>query len=180
MNDLSAYFTLPRARELAPSLYDNRKKALLGLVGAIVAGYVLGVPTSFYKRRGSLPWEPSHMLIAGTIWAVVLATFAIVVLVLMQRYVTLFERGAIAEGVVIASTPGLGGQSWIRGQDEGGAYVTLLAGEALAVGTPVAVIHQPGSRLLLLTAAVGTVRRASKWPAANVPPHVAQVAGPIV
>jgi len=178
MSDLSGYHTTPRSRELAPDVYRNRNRAFVWLGGAIAAGYVIGAFMSLVRRRGSLPWEPMHAFVGGTIWAVILASLALVVLVMLQRYVSLFKRGVAAEGVVIATEVGPpGGKCWVRVDDGGhGAFVTLLLGESHAPGTTIVVIHSPGTKLVLLASAPGVVRRGSKWRVEDLPPDLAALA----
>lgn len=178
MRDLSCYHTTPRSRELAPNIYRNRNRAIVWLVGALLAGFVIGAFMSLFRRRGSLPWEPKHALVGGAIWVVILGALALVVLIMLQRYVWLFKRGVAAEGVVIATGDGPpGGKCWVRVEDgDRGAFFTLLLDESHAPGTAIVAIHSPGTKLVLLASAPGVMRRGSKCRIEDLPPEVAALA----
>jgi hypothetical protein len=156
-------------------LIRARNKALAALGLGVVAGYALGVPTSFVKRRGSLPWEPSHMLVAGTIWALVITVFTVLVLVLLQRYVTLHRTGTRVVGQVVSERQGPNGRGTVVQfhRSSGELRYGWLAPSALSVGQQTTVIvGAPTSNLILLHD--GTrYRRASALDAAQI----AQLAG---
>lgn len=178
MSDLSRYQTIPRSRELAPGIYRNRNLAIVWLVGALIAGFVIGALLSPFKRRGSLPWQPKDAFVSGGIWAVVCGVLALSALIMLQRYVWLFKRGVAAEGVVIATGDGPpGGKCWVRVEDGGGgAFITLLVGESHAPGTAIVAIHRPGAKLVLLASAPGVMRRGSKWRTEDLPAEIAALA----
>jgi hypothetical protein len=154
MDLFSQYQATPRPSSLAPKLFAQRNKAFAAVPLAIVAGYVLGVPTSFFKRRGSTPWEPSDILVIGTIWAVVFVLFAVVAAVLFHGYVSLFRTGHLVVGHVAGPR---GANSLV--QLPSGLFALMLQRQP-PPGTPVPVIVGTG-RLVLLVLGPGEVQRAS-------------------
>jgi hypothetical protein len=93
---------MERSPDLAKPLYRARNKGLVAIPLGIVAGYVLGIPTSFYGSRHSLPWEPFDIVIVGTIWAFVFCIFTILIAVILQRYVSLYRNGVAVASLVVS------------------------------------------------------------------------------
>jgi hypothetical protein len=94
-----------RRPDAAPSLYRNRKLALMSIVGGVVVGYLIGVPMSFVttsKSTNQRPWEPFDMVISGSIWALVITIFTVLVAFLMHRYVSLYRNGQRVVSTVVA------------------------------------------------------------------------------
>jgi ABC-type Fe3+-siderophore transport system permease subunit len=141
-----------RPREQARNLYDNRKKALVWMLLGVVGGYALGVPTSFIRRRGSLPWEPFDMVIIGTIWAAVFTVFTVLVLYLMHRYVKLYETGTRVASAVTGEQMRPGGRGvTVKFTDAAGnVQFSWLFPSQLPVGAQTSTIVGPaGTRLVL-------------------------------
>jgi hypothetical protein len=141
-----------RTAEQAPRLYANRRKAVVGVFLGVVGGYALGVPTSFVRRRGSLPWEPFDMVIAGSIWAAVFTVFTVLILVLMHRYVSLFQTGARVASLVTNEQERMGQRGVVVQFTDvaGESHYSWVFPSSLAVGTRTSTIVGPqGSRLVL-------------------------------
>lgn len=95
------YAAQPRADALGASVLAGARKAQLGALVTLLAALALGVPFSFVRFRRSLPWEPMDMLWAGLIIAIFTVPIALVVVVIMGRYVKLFRAGRAVPGVVV-------------------------------------------------------------------------------
>ncbi len=100
------YAATPRAPELGLSVRASARKAWLGALATFGGAMLLGVPLSFLRSRRSRPWEPMDMLIGGLILAVFSVPIAATVVVMLQRYVTLFRTGRMVRGVVIEARAG--------------------------------------------------------------------------
>ncbi len=137
--------------DIAPLLRE-RNKALRGVVIGVLAGFALGVPTSFIKRRSSLPWEPSHMLVAGTIWAVVITIFTVLIAFMLHRYVSLYRSGARVTGMVTSErvTPAGRGVVVHFQHSSGEPRFSWVFPSQLPVGQPTAVIVGPPATKLVL------------------------------
>ena len=153
-----------RSAAAAANLYRNRNKALAAVPLGIAAGYLIGIPTSFMRRRGSLPWEPMDIIVIGTIWAVVITIFTVLVLVMMQRYVSLYNSGTEVPGQVVAEhmRAGVRGIVVAFSDASGQPRYSWVVNSPLAVGQSTTIILGPaGSKLVLVHALAEGYARAS-------------------
>lgn len=136
----------------------------------MVITFAIGVPTSFIRRRSSLGWEPSDILVMGVIWAVVITIFTVLVAVIMHRYVSLYERGAEAEGRVVSERRNAAARGVVVAfRDAAGLErFAVVSNTSLSVGESTRVIIGPSGSTSVLVRSQSDFRRASALTAEQI------------